>query len=210
MAGFMSATDFAQCVEPSRAKRLKAATDETHQRLDQTVMACDPFSSLERYRLFLKMQHRVFFDVDALCFHPELIALLPDLPERRQLHLVEQDFADLGLVLPPPELEPVFGKGAIDVPTALGYLYVTEGSNLGAAFLIKEAKKIGLSESFGARHLAGAEEGRARSWRAFTNALDAVELSPEEEARAVAGAEASFERVFVHVESAFGKVQAPR
>jgi protein TonB len=54
----------------------------------------------------------------------------------------------------------------------MGWLYVAEGSNLGAAFLLKEAVKLNLSGSFGARHLAGAPEGRGLHWRTFTAALD--------------------------------------
>jgi heme oxygenase len=80
-------------------------------------------------------------------------------------------------------------------PEALGWLYVAEGSNLGAAFLLKEAAKLGLSESFGARHLADAPEGRGLHWRRFTAALDAVALSASEEARAIASANDAFARV---------------
>ncbi|MDP1908319.1 MAG: biliverdin-producing heme oxygenase, partial [Hyphomicrobium sp.] len=76
-----------------------------------------------------------------------------------------------------------------------GWLYVAEGSNLGAAFLLKEAEKLGLSDTSGARHLAGAPEGRGLHWRTFVAALDAVTLSAAEEQRAVAEAEAAFERV---------------
>src|SRR5690606_18526810 len=93
--------------------------------------------------------------------------------------------------------------GKVDLPTALGWLYVAEGSNLGAAFLIKEAAKLGLSQDFGARHLAGAPEGRGLHWRTFTAALDAVPLSDEDEARVIAGAEAAFRRVHGLVNDAF-------
>ncbi len=63
----------------------------------------------------------------------------------------------------------------------MGWLYVVEGSNLGAAFLLKDAAKLGLGEEFGARHLAGAPEGRGLHWRTFTAALDEIELTEEEE-----------------------------
>lgn len=93
-------------------------------------------------------------------------------------------------------------KGAVDLPTAF-WLYVAEGSNLGAAFLFKAAAALGLDASFGARHLAGHPDGRAQHWREFTAALDALELDLEEDARVIAGAEAAFGRVQALVDAAF-------
>ncbi len=126
-------------------------------------------------------------DIDALYDDPALDKLLPDLHGRRRLHLIEQDLADLGVGALAFEAPPTFTATApVDLPTALGWLYVAEGSNMGAAFLLKWAReKLGLSEEFGARHLAGAPEGRGLHWRTFTAALDAVTLSDEEEDRVV-------------------------
>lgn len=90
---------------------------------------------------------------------------------------------------------PVFDADAIDVPTALGWLYVAEGSNLGAAFLFKMARALDLDENFGARHLAGHADGRAQHWRDFTGALDTVDLDADEERRVSMGANAAFARV---------------
>lgn len=183
-----------------RAKRLKSATHATHERLDKRIMAADPFGGRARYGLFVKVQHAFHRDIDALYAEPALDKLLPDLAGRRRFPAVTQDLADLGLSPELQEAAPAFGAAA-DLPTALGWLYVAEGSNLGAAFLIKEALKLGLSETFGARHLAGAPEGRGLHWRTFTAALDAVPLSEVEEARVVAGAEAAFARVLGLVEA---------
>ncbi len=180
--------------EPSRAKRLKARTNTTHDRLDKTVMAARPFESRERYALFAQVQQQFHRDIDPLYANPELAALLPDLEGRRRLDHIRADLADLGFEPLPSAAEPVFA-GEADLPTALGWLYVAEGSNLGAAFLLKAAAEIGLSEDFGARHLAGAPEGRGLHWRTFTAALDGLPLSEAEEDRVVAGAEAAFERV---------------
>jgi heme oxygenase len=80
---------------------------------------------------------------------------------------------------------------------------VAEGSNLGAAFLLKEAIKLGLSETFGARHLAAAPEGRGLHWKTFTAALDGVSLSAPEEGRVIAGAHAAFARVQESVDKVF-------
>ncbi|WP_018185446.1 biliverdin-producing heme oxygenase [Kaistia granuli] len=187
----------------SRAKTLKAETRETHERLDGSIMAGRPFESQERYALFLAVQHGFHRDIEALYANPALDALLPDLAGRRRFGDIERDFADLGIVAPERTEAPAFGETA-DIPTALGWLYVAEGSNLGAAFLIKAATKIGLSEEFGARHLAGAPEGRGLHWKTFTEALDALDLDEAEEARMIAGAKAAFGRVQGLVGTVFG------
>ncbi|MCX5581674.1 biliverdin-producing heme oxygenase [Kaistia terrae] len=181
-------------LETSRAKLLKAETTETHSRLDQSIMAGRPFESRERYALFLTVQHQFHRDIDALYANPALDRLLPDLAGRRRFGDVEQDLGDLAVAVPTAATTPAF-DGNADIPTALGWLYVAEGSNLGAAFLIKEAAKLGLSETFGARHLAGAPEGRGLHWKTFTAALDSVDLDEAEEARMIEGARAAFRRV---------------
>jgi len=200
-------TDAATLEQPvalPRSKRLKARTTGTHERLDQTIMAGKPFASRESYLLFVEVQYQFHRDIDALYDDAALDALLPDLKGRRRFEQVGQDMIDLGFDRPATDGEPAFSAGSdIDLPTSLGWLYVAEGSNLGAAFLLKEALKLGLSEEVGARHLAGAPEGRGLHWRTFTAALDEIELSDDEEERVVAGAEAAFRRVHALVRKIF-------
>lgn len=199
-------TDVAVLDHPtsSRAKRLKAATHAAHEQLDKAIMAGDPFASRARYALFVKVQHGFHRDIAALYDDATLDRLLPDLKGRRRFALIEQDLADLGSEAPAADAPPAFKPGApLDLPTALGWLYVAEGSNLGAAFLLKEAEKLGLSETFGASHLAGAPEGRGLHWRTFTAALDEVALSDADEARVIAAAEAAFNRVHGLVRDVF-------
>lgn len=185
-----------------RWQKLKAATSQTHDRLDKRIMAAGAFDSKEHYGLFAKMQHAFHRDIDALYSNPALDAVLPDLKGRRRLGQIEQDLADLGLEPLSFDTAPEFDANA-DLPTALGWLYVAEGSNLGAAFLIKAAEKLGLSEEFGARHLAGAPEGRGLHWRTFTAALDALDLTEEENERVIAGANAAFKRVHTLADRVF-------
>ena len=181
---------------PSLVQSLRAGTHDMHDRLDKAIMAADPFSSVPGYTRFAEMQFLFHRDIAALYGNEALRYILPGLAERQRLALIEADLGDLGGALPEADGAPAFAPGeAVDVPTALGWLYVAEGSNMGAALLRKQAAKIGLSDDHGARHLAPAAEGPAAHWRAFVAGLDAAELTPEEEERAVAGAKAAFERV---------------
>lgn len=186
-------------LEPSRTKRLKAATREAHEVLDGFIMSAKPFESRESFGKFVQTQYLFHKDLDAFFFNETLDGLLPDLKGRRRLGFIEQDLADLEISTP-ESADARFSQNdaAFDLPEALGWLYVVEGSNLGAAFLLKDAAKIGLGETFGARHLAGAPEGRGLHWRTFVAALDAIELSEAEEGRVIAGAEAAFRKVHAH------------
>ncbi|MBO9724743.1 MAG: biliverdin-producing heme oxygenase [Novosphingobium sp.] len=190
--------------ETGRAKRLKAATTETHDRLDKRIMAGEPFAAVPNYGRFLAVQHAFHRDIDALYDDAALAELVPDLAGRRRFEQIGQDMADLSLPLSEPADAPRFAAGEIDVPTALGWLYVAEGSNLGAAFLFKMARALGLDENHGARHLAGHPDGRAQHWRSFTGALDQVALDEAEELRVIDGANAAFRRVHALVEQQYG------
>ncbi|MCA6110820.1 biliverdin-producing heme oxygenase [Bradyrhizobium cenepequi] len=193
----MTTIEIEEHFETSRVRRLKAATNGQHDRLDESIMEENPFANRERYSLLVKVQYQFHRDVDALYFSPKLSRLLPGLAGLRRFGLIEQDLGDLGVVPATTSDEPEFRRddADVDLPTALGWLYVAEGSNLGAAFLLKAAGKLGLSESFGARHLAAAPEGPGRHWKTFTAALDAVNLSDAEEERVIPGAHAAFSRV---------------
>ena len=186
-----------------RSKRLKGLTHDTHDSLDKTIVAQRPFEDLTRYARFLAVQYGFHRDIHALYDQPALGRLLPDLTERRRLADVVADLKDVGAELPEHTSAPRFAPGEVDLPTALVWLYVAEGSNLGAAFLLKWAAALGLNETHGARHLAASPEGRARHWRSFTEALDGIELTQAEEGRVADGAREAFVRVHGLVRDVF-------
>lgn len=181
--------------------RLKSGSRTVHERLDSRIMGERPFESRQRYGLFVLTQYDFHALVSPLYQHADLACVLPDLRGRDRLAAVEQDLRDLELAV--PGRPPAQSDFLIDVPNALGWLYVAEGSNLGAAFLLKAAQKLDLSENFGARHLAAAPEGRGLHWKTFTGALDGMDLSAEEEARVIAGANDAFAKVLSFVEQRF-------
>ncbi|WP_113092239.1 biliverdin-producing heme oxygenase [Agrobacterium sp. fls2-241-TYG-188a] len=186
-------------LEPSRTKRLKAATRQAHEELDSFIMSAKPFENRANFGKFVQTQYLFHRDLDALFANERLSELLPDLKGRRRLGYVDQDLADLDIAAPAGgEVRFRAEDTSFDLAEALGWLYVVEGSNLGAAFLLKDAAKLGLDDSFGARHLAGAPEGRGLHWRTFVAALDTIDLSEEEEGRAIAGAQDAFRTVHAY------------
>lgn len=177
----------------TRSQRLKAGSHDSHERLDARIMRAQPFASLDNYRLFLRLQLRFHRHIATLYGRADLAALVPELAARQRLDALRQDCADLQLNEEAPAAPALDAQAPL--PAALGWLYVAEGSNLGAAVLFKLAAKLGLNETHGARHLDGHPDGRLRHWRGFTGALDALHFSAAEEAQLVAGARAAFEHV---------------
>ncbi|MGN6549391.1 MAG: biliverdin-producing heme oxygenase [Pararhizobium sp.] len=169
--------------------RLKAATSVLHGALDERVLALRPFESRVRYVRFLLTQHAFFVTIEPLYRDPRASRVLAEGVAGSRLAKAEGDLHDLGVVAPraaPPPLSDV------PFPDLVGWLYVAEGSKLGAAFLLKEAEKLGLGKGFGARHLGPHPEGRGLEWRRFVGRLDAAALSPREEEHAIAAAAAAF------------------
>ncbi|MBM9914985.1 MULTISPECIES: biliverdin-producing heme oxygenase [Stenotrophomonas] len=188
-------------LEDSRSVRLKAATRDSHGALDKRIMAGDIFADRSNFARFLRVQYRFHRSIDALYASPALDALLPDLAERRRLQQVRSDLQDLEQALPGEDI--IALGNDLPLPTALGWLYVAEGSNLGGTVLYKMAAALGLDRDFGARHLAAHPDGAARHWRGFTAALDAVVLSPAQEQEVIDAADAAFRSVHGHVEVEF-------
>nr|BFE90929.1 hypothetical protein GCM10020185_14650 [Pseudomonas brassicacearum subsp. brassicacearum] len=69
--------------------------------------------------------------------------------------------------------------------------------------MIKRAVGLGLSETFGARHLAEPAGGRAEGWKSFTRTLDGLAFSEQQEAEADQGALDAFNRFTVLLERAY-------
>lgn len=185
-------------LETSRCKRLKAATHREHDSVDQLVMAAHPFEDRARYGRFLLVQHHFHGSLHGLYEDPHLNAWLPGLSSLSRLAAVEQDIRDLGQL--PPALP---ARVKVDPAQALGWLYCSEGSNLGAAFLFKHTQCLGLDESLGARHLAAHPQGRAQHWKAFVSAIDGLALDEQQEADVIAGAIAAFEAYRTKVTEVF-------
>ncbi|WP_122313923.1 biliverdin-producing heme oxygenase [Pseudomonas cichorii] len=180
----------ATLAEPlSRAKRLKTGTHTEHENINDLVMRNEPFRSIENYGNFLRLQHGFHGALQPVYLNESLNELLPGLSQLNRFPAVEADLNDLALPTPqspqPASIESAY--------QALGWLYCSEGSNLGAAILYKQTRQLDLHETHGARHLAAHEDGRALHWRAFVQQLDALELTEEQDQEVIAGARAAFD-----------------
>ncbi|HEN8798651.1 biliverdin-producing heme oxygenase [Pseudomonas sp. CM27] len=184
--------------EPGRCKRLKAASSRDHDSVDQLVMAARPFEDRARYGRFLQVQHRFHGSLLALYQDEQLNQQLPGLMQLSRFSAVVDDLRDLGLPLPAAP-----ATICASAAQALGWLYCSEGSNLGAAFLFRHTQRLGLDEHHGARHLAAHPDGRALHWREFVARLDGLLLDEQEEAEVLVGAIAAFDSYRAHLREVF-------
>jgi heme oxygenase len=188
-----------------RSQRLNLATHAPHEHLDKAVKAHAPFETLGSYSRFLVAQYLFQAELKALYNDPELVAIIPDLPGRCRAEQALADLADLDIDIPLPV------PGALVAPSraqAFGWLFVSEGSKLGAAFLIKRAVALDLSAEFGARHLGEPAGGRAEGWKRFIRTLDSLPFTDEEEVQVEQAAVDAFERFNVLLNHAYATATA--
>lgn len=167
------------------AQYLKDHSRATHDTVDELVMSSQPFANTGNYTRFLQLQALFHKVVDPIYKNPELNQKIAGLAELARYEVVLQDLHDLQAAeqavdwpLPVPE-------GA----EALGWLYCAEGSNVGAAFLFKDAQQqLNFNADFGARHLGPHADGRGKHWREFVEQLNALNVEGAERESALKGA----------------------
>ena len=172
----------------SRREKLRSATSSQHAALDRIVAEQKNFTDLDGYVRWLRAMYRFHRDmeqeVDGWCAHP----LIPCDPLRRRTALLSQDLSDLKSPVPTQEPRPLSPSTWAE---ALGMLYVTEGASLGARLLFVQAKKLGLSEMFGARQL-GFAASNLESWRQLLQLLEDFDGAPEDEVKMIHSAQRTF------------------
>lgn len=184
--------------QAGRSVRIKQHTSTAHDRLDALIMQQTPFASLAHYQLFLTLQYFLLQDAAVLYQHPTLQSLVADLSERSRFSLLQQDFADLGWPKPELYFTPALTI-TTNLPELLGWLYVIEGSKLGAAILGRQLGQLALSADFGGHYLAGPGAGRGAAWRELLQLFDQLPLTAAEEALMFESASQAFVRVRQHL-----------
>ena len=155
---------------------LKSATDAAHARVEGFTDGM--FASLDGYRRFLNGSYAARARREHRLDAAGAERLWPQWPGRRIAHLIAADIDDLGGVA-------LVSSGMSSLPLSdpelLGVIYVLEGSSLGARVLVNMVRGLGLTASYGARHLFH-QAGDAASWRSFLALMDAAPLPPSTDA----------------------------
>lgn len=174
-------------LEMALTERLKSTTSTHHDRMEVLMEKAQVFESKENYIQFTLAQYYFQKVIEHLYTYPEIAHIIPDLEIRGRSKAALQDLKDLGVNVDDVDILTIVKP--INHLHALGWIYVSEGSTLGAAFLFKEAQqKLGLSENFGASNLAAYPEGRMRVWKRYKHVLDDAQLSLAEQNQVLEGA----------------------
>lgn len=175
---------------------LRDQTRTTHEKLDYYLTNLGLFNNITLYKKFLTLQYYIHQEATQLYTNPSLSKIIPDLPDRNRFEKVKEDLQDLQLALPTP----LPSNLAIDNNSkAIGFLYVVEGSKLGANTLLKRVEKIGLSETYGARHMGPDKEGRGTSWKKFQTSINHAKLDIHD---AIESAKATFNQILTYAKHA--------
>jgi heme oxygenase len=180
----------------SAIAQLRAATWDSHQRLETRLDVTTRFSTRAAYRAHLERMYGFCAPLEQRLDPQQLGSALPDVQLRRKLPLIARDLLALGAEPPSLALLPRCQTlpACADTASAFGGLYVLEGATLGGRTLLPVVvDRLGLSAEHGAAFLAsyGAEVGAM--WRRFGTALDAWCHTPERQSRAGMAAVATFE-----------------
>jgi heme oxygenase len=174
---------------------LRAATWQSHQRLEKRMDVAERFGQLEAYRAHLQRMYGFCASLEAQCDALQLEQALSDYAQRRKCALIERDLLALGAA---PgqclQLPHCRSLGACTEPAAaLGSLYVLEGATLGGRTLLPLVRaRLGFTAERGAAFLASYGDAVDAMWRRFSSALDAWCTQPGRTACATNAAVATF------------------
>ncbi|KGK41168.1 heme oxygenase [Nitrincola sp. A-D6] len=174
---------------------LKEGTKAIHDQLDHSIMQLNPFADTASYQGFLRMQLRLHSASEAVYQDKQINNLISGAHQRSRLNAVLQDCKDLNISTDLLQIDHKKGQEVSinGVYAGLGWLYTIEGSNLGAAILLKHVKNsLGFSETFGARHMTAHADGRAAHWREFRALLDNLMLTDPQKKQALDAAKQAF------------------
>lgn len=152
-------------------RQLQEATADAHASIERVIAFDAAAWPLARYHEYLQRMHAFHRAVEPLLLRTSLPLGLA-LPARMKTAWLEQDLACFGVA--PLDTRPD-APATLEADAAWGWMYVMEGSTLGARTLYPAlVQRWSLAPERGARYLQGYGKATAAMWKAFTAALDAA------------------------------------
>lgn len=171
--------------------KIKEATKVPHQEVEKkVVLKIKAIRSEADYADLLKHFYAYFSAVEKAVAPYVTAAILPDLTERRNASYIKADIEALGNTV--DDLPFVLSPEINNVAQAMGALYVLEGSIMGGPYIVQMLQKGGLTKGFS--FFNGYGDVSAQKWGAFTQVLNSIAKSKEEEVQALECAHETFAR----------------
>lgn len=167
--------------------RLKSETRDAHERIEQDLDLLSDRLTIRRYGAVLAGFHAFL-----RAWEPRIAAALGDdafFEPRRKLALVDADLRAVGVATLPDRAIPL--SFIRDRASAMGSLYVLEGSTLGGQLIARHAeRRLGLDHA-GTSFFRSYGRDVGRRWQAFRATLERCS-TPEADDVIVASADATF------------------
>lgn len=181
---------------------LKTQTAHSHKKLEALPISLSIVSQdmkIEEYINYLSLMHDVHQDTENIIY-PMLSEIVKDLDQRKKRYLIEDDL--LFLNYKKNHLSKVFQDTDINIPFALGVLYVIEGSTLGGRFILKNVSKFPeLSGNNGTSYFNGYGDKTGSYWKAFLNILSGYERDFNCGDEIIKGAKYAFDSIHDHFQN---------
>ena len=164
--------------------KLKEATRDQHENLENTVDVMGEMFSLDNYKQLLTKFYRFYAAIEPKVAENDLASAGFDFESRRKTPMLEKDLAALG-ILDQVKSIPVW-NGVPDVSTlskAFGSIYVMEGATLGGQVITRHLRQnFDLTPENGAAFFNSYGEKVGPMWKSFKETLDAyAETSGDED-----------------------------
>jgi heme oxygenase len=149
--------------------KLKEATREQHEGLENTVNVMDQMFSPADYKKLLCKFYRFYSAIEPRIDRLDLSASGYDFNERRKLPKLEADLKSLGIFEEAKELPRWEGLPALENNAqAFGSLYVMEGATLGGQLINRHLKEhLGISAENGGAFFNGYGARTGPMWKEF-------------------------------------------
>lgn len=179
------------CAPRTLRDALRAATSQSHARLDALFEAVTDPARSELYERFIVMNHAGHEASEPVLVDSPLLQVLPEWPTWSRLPALRLDMAEMRL---PPLALPAFAPARPDLPQAVGIAYVLEGSRLGAAVIHRQLQKSLSSRRGPALACHYLRDGAGgRHFRSFIDTVSALDWNERSLNRAGEAAVATFD-----------------
>lgn len=177
-------------------KDTTAADHEALERLPLSVSVTNPAVTLKDYSNYLEHMWPFVQDLEENIY-PLLIAIVPDIDQRRKRSLILEDLHVLGAHIPRFFSWPFTSvTEKITTPFALGIMYVMEGSTLGGKFIGNNIQQaLGYNAESGAQYFAGYGAATGSMWKAFLGYLSHYQKTNNTDEEIFAGANYAFRTI---------------
>ncbi|MBF4484943.1 biliverdin-producing heme oxygenase [Flavobacterium sp. CSZ] len=179
--------------------KLKNQTATAHKKLESLPVSASilsPQMKIADYCHYLSLMYDVHYSAQEIVF-PLLKDHITDLAEREKTQLINKDLSFLYYTK--NNTVWVFSNKVINVPFALGILYVIEGSSLGGRFILKNIETIpGLDQQQGVSYFTGYGNKTGSYWKTFLNQLTTYQQQNNCQDEIINGAVYAFDTIYNH------------